>query len=149
MLQQKQMLQQMLQQMFCWWSDTLWAKARRIYIYIYIYTYIYIYIYIWNLRVDPKHCFFAKDCRGNQCCASSAGDWEGCILLLYTTWRKRLHMFFWEYRLLAAGLRHLGLGTWPPAILEYRLLAAGLRHLGLGTWHPAILDHRRITIQAK
>ena len=42
-------------------------------------------------------------------------------------------------RLLAAGLRHLGLGTWRPAILEYRLLAAGLRYLG---WHPAILEYR-------
>ena len=38
-----------------------------------------------------------------------------------------------EYRLLASGLRHLGLDTWQPALLEYRLLAAGLRHLGLGT----------------
>jgi hypothetical protein len=31
------------------------------------------------------------------------------------------------------GLRYLGLGTRPIAILEYRLLADGLRYLGLGT----------------
>ena len=35
------------------------------------------------------------------------------------------------------GLRHLGLGTWRPAILISRLWAAGLRHLGLGTWQSA------------
>ena len=40
------------------------------------------------------------------------------------------------------GLRHLGLGTWQPAILKYRLWAAGLRHLGLGTWQPAIVKYR-------
>ena len=34
----------------------------------------------------------------------------------------------------AAGLRHLGLGTWRPAILISRLWAAVLRHLG---WHLA------------
>ena len=45
-----------------------------------------------------------------------------------------------EYMLSAAGLRHLGLGTWRPTILEPKLLAAGLRHLGLGTWRPAILE---------
>ena len=43
-----------------------------------------------------------------------------------------------------AGLRHLGLGTWRPAILESRLSAAGLRHLGLGTWEPAILEFRAL-----
>jgi len=32
--------------------------------------------------------------------------------------------------------------TWEPAILISRLLAAGLRHLGLGTWRPAILISR-------
>ena len=61
-----------------------------------------------------------------------------------------LSMIVVEYRLLAPGLRHLGLGTWQPAILEYRLLAAGLRHLGFGTtWRPAILISRGITIEEK
>ena len=47
-----------------------------------------------------------------------------------------------EYKLLASGLRHLGLDTWQPALLEYRLLAAWLRHLGLGIREPAILEHK-------
>ena len=46
------------------------------------------------------------------------------------------------FRLLTARLRHLGSGTWQPAILEYRLLAAGLRHLGLGTWQPAVPEYK-------
>ena len=45
-------------------------------------------------------------------------------------------------KLLAAGLRHLGLGTWEPAVLKSKLLAAGLRHLGLGTWEPTILKSK-------
>ena len=31
------------------------------------------------------------------------------------------------------GCHGLGLGTWRPAILEYRLFAAGLKYLSLGT----------------
>ena len=50
-----------------------------------------------------------------------------------------LSMIVVEYRLLASGLRQVGLDTWQPAILENRLLAAGLRHLGLGSWPPAKL----------
>ena len=45
-------------------------------------------------------------------------------------------------RLGAAGLRHLGSGIWQPVILESRLWAAGPRHQGLGTWQPAILKYR-------
>ena len=42
--------------------------------------------------MDPKQYYFVKDCCRDQCCANSGGDSEGCILLLYTNWRKRLHI---------------------------------------------------------
>ena len=59
-------------------------------------------------------------------------DAYGFVLICMDLYRIVLTKSIQEiYSELAAGLRHLGLGTWQPAILTYRLLAAGLRHLGL------------------
>ena len=85
-----------------------------------------------------------SEVRERQCCFSVFGAWVPRL----TPSNPGIPAIL-EYRLLAAGLRHLGLGTWQPAILEYRLLAAGLRHLGLGTQQPAILESRGITIEGK
>ena len=64
---------------------------------------------------EPQTMIFVKDCSG--------------VIVVQLQARSATHKSW-----VVLGLRHLGLGTWPPAILKYRLWAAGLRHLGLGIW---------------
>ena len=76
--------------------------------------------------MDPKQCFF-----GNHCCGiivvESRGH-SGTTVPRGTVVPECL----WSLNvLLSAGLMHLG---WRPAVLKFRLLAAELRYLGLGTY---------------
>ncbi len=84
--------------------------------------YIYIYIYIKPASGPQTMCF----------CISLLRKW---LLWKSLKAKRNVRKLFLLFCFCVWGsLRHLGLGTWRPAILEYRILAAGLRHLGAGNW---------------
>jgi hypothetical protein len=86
-------------------------------------------IYIYREREKETYIYIYT----HETCAWSPNNIWGPTLEGQAQWANKT---IWDafsgilaFRLLTARLRHLGSGTWQPAILEYRLLAAGLRHL--------------------